>query len=133
MDVLDKLFRAGLLVAGGFGRLGSSGIDCSLVVEAVQVAASLLKVLDPLLRLLEPVSRAFLVRTPVSDASTFLSSPYLGDHHVAVEGALSVGFSGPLDVRTDLSDDGSAEGNVGHEVAVHDVDVQPVCSMADGV
>lgn len=52
-----------------------------------------------------------------------LSSPYLGDHHVAVEGALSVGFGGPVDVRTDLGDDWGAEGDVGHEVAVHDVDV----------
>jgi hypothetical protein len=59
----------------------------------------------------------------VSGASTHLSGPYLGDHHVAVKGALSVGLGWPVDVRPDLSDDGSAKGNVGHKVAVHDVDV----------
>jgi hypothetical protein len=64
VDVLDKFFRAGLLVAGGFGRLGSGGIDCSLVVEAVQVAAGLLEILDPFLRLLKPVSRMFSFVSP---------------------------------------------------------------------
>jgi hypothetical protein len=59
VDVLDELFRTGLFVAGRFGRFGSGGIDGGLVVEAVQVAAGLLEILDPFLRLLEPVSRVF--------------------------------------------------------------------------
>lgn len=59
--------------------------------------------------------------------------PYLSDHHVAVEGALSVSLSGLLDVWADLGDNGCSEGDVGDEVAVHDIHVQPVCSMADGV
>jgi len=126
VDVLDELFRAGLLVAGGFGRLGVGGVDGSFVVEAVQVAAGLLELLDPFLRLLEPVSRCLPFVSPSSSSSyrnRLLSSPYLGDHHVAVEGAFSVGFSGPVDVRADLGDNGSAKGDVGHKVAVHDVDV----------
>jgi hypothetical protein len=127
VDVLDELFRVGLLVAGGLGRLGSCGIDGGLVVEAVQVAAGFLEILDPFFRLLEPVSRCVLCRDPVVSARVFihssLSNPYLGDHHMAVESALSVGFSGPVDVRADLGDDGSAKGDVGHKVAVHDVDV----------
>ena len=59
--------------------------------------------------------------------------PYLSDHHVAVEGALSVGLGGLLDVWANLGDDGCSKGDVGDKVAVHNVDVQPVCSMADGV
>jgi hypothetical protein len=130
VDVLDELFRVGLLVAGGLGRFGSGGIDGGFVVEAVQVAASLLEILDPFLRLLESVSRCvsfvffvLLCRPLLPRKSFFLSSPYLGDHHVAVEGALSVGFSGPVDVGTNLGDDGRAKGDVWHEVAVHDIHV----------
>jgi hypothetical protein len=61
VDVLNKLFRVGLLVARGLGRLGSSRVDGGLVMEAVQIAAGLVEIFDPFLRLLEPVSRAFLV------------------------------------------------------------------------
>lgn len=61
MDVLDKLFRVGLLVAGGFRRFGSGRVDGGFIVETVQVAASFLEILDPFLRLLEPVSRVSLV------------------------------------------------------------------------
>ena len=35
-------------------------------------------------------------------------------------------------MRPDLADDGVAEGNVGDEVAVHDVDVQPVGALGHG-
>jgi hypothetical protein len=134
VDVLDELFRVRLLVACAFGGFGSGGIDGGFVVEAVQVASGFLEVLDPFLRLLEPVSRTF----SISHASslTVLSVPaipYLSDHHVAVEGALSVGLGGLLHVWADLGNDRCSEGDVGNEVAVHDVHVQPVCSMADGV
>jgi hypothetical protein len=37
----------------------------------------------------------------------------------------------PLDVPPDHGNYWRPEGNVGHEVAVHDVDVQPVSAMAD--
>ena len=103
-------------------------------MEAVQIAAGLLEILDPFLRLLESVSRCVssscrnsCFRKSLSSLSfclpVLLSGPYLGDHHVAVEGAFSVGFSWPVDVRANLGDDGSSEGDVRHEMAVHDVDV----------
>lgn len=65
VDVLDELFGVCLLVAGGLGRLGSGGIDSGLIVEAVQVAAGFLEILDPFLRLLEPVSCCVSCRGPV--------------------------------------------------------------------
>jgi hypothetical protein len=57
VNVLNELFGAGLLIAGGFGRLGSGRVDGSFVVEAVQVAAGFVEILDPFLRLLETISR----------------------------------------------------------------------------
>lgn len=45
---------------------------------------------------------------------------------MAVEGAGGVGGYGAVDVRADLGDNGGAEGDVRHEVAIHDVDVQPL-------
>ena len=51
---------------------------------------------------------------------------------MAVEGACSFGGGGAVDMRPDLADDGVAEGNVGDEVAVHDVDVQPVGALGHG-
>ena len=44
---------------------------------------------------------------------------YLGEHHMAVKSAFSVSGFGSLDMRSDLSDNGSAKGHVGYEVAVH--------------
>jgi hypothetical protein len=138
MDILDKLFRVRLLVTCGFGRFGSGGIDGGFVVEAVKVASGFLEVLDPFLRLLEPVSRAFSIsnvpfRICSSTVPCVPTVPYLSDHHVAVEGALSVGLGRLLDVWADLGDNGCSKGDVGDEMAVHNVHVQPVCSMADGV
>jgi len=42
---------------------------------------------------------------------------------VAVKSAFAIGRRRPVDVRADLADDRVAEGDVGDEVAVHDVDV----------
>lgn len=53
-------------------------------------------------------------------------SSYLHDHHMAVECPYISRLFGLLDVRSDFRDDGSAKGHVGDEVAVHDIDVQPV-------
>jgi len=52
---------------------------------------------------------------------------------VAVEGALRVRSPRPRDVRADRGDDGRAKGDVGHEVPVHDVDVQPIGVVGDGL
>lgn len=91
MDILDERLGVCLSVACCRGRLCVCGKG-SFVVEAVQVAASILKVLDP----------AF----------------WLGDHHVAVKGASAVGGGGLLDVRADFSNDGGAKGDIGHKVAI---------------
>jgi hypothetical protein len=135
VDVLDELFRVCLLVTCGFGRFGSGGIDGGFVVKAVQVASSFLEVLDPFLRLLEPVSPNILIQSHVFPRAILRvpTVPYLSDHHVAVEGALSVGLGGLLDMWADLGDDRCSKGDVGDKVTVHDIHVQPVSSMADGV
>lgn len=57
----------------------------------------------------------------------------LGDHHVAIKGSLAELLAGLVDVRTDHGDDGSAKGHVGYKVAVHDIDMEPVSAVADGV
>ena len=54
-----------------------------------------------------------------------------GDHHVAVKCALAAWLSGSRDVGADLGYDGRAEGHVGHEVAVHDVDLMG-CEVKQG-
>lgn len=51
---------------------------------------------------------------------------YLHNHHVAVEGTLRAGLEWPVDTAADLRDDGASDGHVGDEVAVHDVDMEPV-------
>lgn len=56
---------------------------------------------------------------------------HLHDHHVAVERALSTGLRWTGDVGPDLGDDGSSEGDVGNEVAVHDVNMKPIGSLLD--
>ena len=59
VNVLDEILRVCLLVTCGFGGFGGSGIDGGFVVEAVKVASGFLEILDPFLRLLEPVSPMF--------------------------------------------------------------------------
>lgn len=77
---------------------------------------------------------------------------YLGDHHVAIEGASPVGCARRLNVRTDLGHNGGAKRHVGNKVAVHlagvsvpvgrldsmralryNVNVKPCCAVVDGV
>lgn len=129
VDVLDEFLGTGLLVRGSGRFFGSGGIDGSFVVEAIEVTASILELLDPFLGLLAFVSFLLLDQCWKVDWEW----TDLGDHHVAVESAFAKGLGGPVDVRTDHCDDGSAKGHVGDEVAVHNVDVKPVCAMADGV
>lgn len=58
---------------------------------------------------------------------------YLCDHHMAVKGALAMGGSGAVNVGANLGDDGSAEGHVWHEMAIHDVDLEAVSGMVGRV
>lgn len=45
---------------------------------------------------------------------------------MAVKGSLAVGLSRPANMRTDLGDNGSSKGDVGNEMAIHDIDMEPV-------
>lgn len=60
MDISDKGLGVGLFVGLVLGVLGSAGEGC-FVVEAVKVAASLLELLDPFLRLYPPRKLLFLL------------------------------------------------------------------------
>lgn len=64
-----------------------------------------------------------------------LLDPFLGlrDHHMAIECAFPVLLLGFVDMTSNLGDDWGAEGDVGHEVPVHYIDMQPVCTLRDGV
>ncbi len=72
-------------------------------------------------------------RHEIGGRGGFVQTAYLGDHHVAVKGALAVRRCRSLDVGADFGHHGRAEGDVGHEVAVHDVDVKPCRSVVDRV
>lgn len=48
---------------------------------------------------------------------------------MAVEGAARAGLEWAVDASADLRDDGTPDGHVRHEVAVHDVDVEPVGAL----
>ena len=58
---------------------------------------------------------------------------YLGYHHVAIERAFAMGYIWLLDMRSDLGDYGRSKCQVGNEVAVHDVDMDPVAAPSDAV
>ena len=62
VDVFDKLLGASLLVRGGSGFFGGSGVDSGFVVETGEVTSGLLEVLDPFLWLLAVVSITALPR-----------------------------------------------------------------------
>ena len=85
MDVLDESLGTGLLVRGSGGLFSVGRVDSGFVVEAVEVTASILELLDPFLGLLAFVSILFLAecRKMGSDWTD------LGDHHVAVESTLA--------------------------------------------
>lgn len=48
---------------------------------------------------------------------------------MAVEGTLRAGLEWPVDAATDLRDDGATNGHVGDEVAVHNVNMEPVGAL----
>lgn len=56
VDVLDEFFGTRLVVRGSGRFFGGGRVDGSFVVEAVEVAASVLELLDPFLGLLAFVS-----------------------------------------------------------------------------
>ena len=60
VDVLDEFLGTGLLVGGSGWFLGGGRVDGGFVVEAVEIASSLLEFLDPFLGLLAMVNMLFL-------------------------------------------------------------------------
>ena len=52
-----------------------------------------------------------------------MEGAYLCNHHVTIKGPFSVRSSRTVDMGADLGDDGSTKGHVGHEMAIHDVDL----------
>lgn len=57
---------------------------------------------------------------------------YLCNHHVAIKGTPLSRSSWLWDVRANLGDDGVAKGHIGHEMAVHNVDMKPVGAAVHG-
>jgi len=112
VNVSDQLFGASIKLRHALGALGGRR-GCGLVVEAVQIAAGVLELLDPLLG---------LVRGKAKSAGDHWrrcwSGRYLSDHHVAVERPLAVALGRPVDVGSDLGDDRGAKREVGHKVPI---------------
>lgn len=54
---------------------------------------------------------------------------HLCNHHMAVKGSLAVGLSRPANMRTDLGDNRSSKGDIGDEMAIHDIDMEPVGTL----
>ena len=52
---------------------------------------------------------------------------------MAIKGSLAELLVGLVDVGTDHGDYRSAKGHVGYKVAVHNIDMEPVSAVADGV
>ena len=50
---------------------------------------------------------------------------HLSDHHMTIERSLSEYPLRPRNMRTDFGYDRRAEGHVGNEMPIHDVDVEP--------
>ena len=119
MHISNHLFRAGLGLDMVCWILGGCRCDSGFVVETIEVAACFLEIFYPFLRLRQPpwVSRVFFnLDRDIGKGHTLT---YLGDHHMAVECALSLSHFGALDVGPDLGHHRRSEGHVGYEVAVH--------------
>lgn len=67
----------------------------------------------------------------LADMKPLFGQTYLHDHHMAIEGASAARLHGSFDMGTDSGDDGGAKGHVGHEMSIHDVDMEPVRSLPD--
>lgn len=54
---------------------------------------------------------------------------HLHDHHVAIKCSAAARLGGTVDATTNLGDHRATDGHVRHEVAVHDVDMEPVGAL----
>lgn len=97
-------------------------------MKAVEITTSLLEILNPSLWL-----RRKLGKAPPNRQSPSLS--YLRNHHMAIEEPFGDLFS--ITMRHNLllnifpyaGNNWSSDGDVGNEMAVHDIDVKPISSM----
>ena len=156
MDVPDQLPRARPQLRGGLGTL-SGRRGRGLVVEAVKIATGLFEFLDPFLGLAHSTRERRLVPRGRLRLSGQRVARYLGNHHVAVERPLAVALRRFVDVRTDLRNHRRTKGKVRDEVPVpevllsagmhvirrsvsppsrtyvHDIDMEPVSTLLDGL
>ena len=119
-------------------------------MKAVKVAASLLKVFDPLfgLVLISLVSyRRWLTR----GLGSSLHGAYLSDHHMAVEGTLTMWRFGGFNMGSYLGHDRGPKSHIRHEMTIHlppavsnlldqtrrvakyDINMEPVCAMTNSI
>lgn len=111
-------------------------------METVKVASGVLELFDPFMWLdintgrsaghssklygmIGKLKRRSAKTVRVAEASGAGIS-HLHDHHMAVKGTPAMGLGWTVDMRPDLGDNGGSEGDVRDEVAVHDVDMEPV-------
>lgn len=120
MHIADHLLWAssGLRVIGRV--LGGCGSHSGLVVEAVQIAARFLEVFYPFLGLIKK-SNQQCDSCEIGELAwgSSVQIAYLGNHHMAIEGASTVCCSRPLNMRTDLGHHGGAKSHIGNEMAIH--------------
>lgn len=55
------------------------------------------------------------------------------NHHMAVKCSFSVRLGRLLNVTPDFCNHWCTKGDVGHEMSVHDIDMEPICSLSDRV
>lgn len=123
LDSYTRFHSQRMDLANQFRGRGSGifGHGSGFLVEAVEVAPGFFEVGDPFLGLSRTPST--LHRPPLPQ----LGGAHLGNHHVAVKHALAP-VCIPVYRATDAGDDGSTDGNVRHEMAVHNIYVEPICA-----
>lgn len=81
-------------------------------MEAVQVAAGRLELLDPFLGLVVGKKRQILLTNRGGKDN------YFGNHHVAVKRPLPMGLGWFVDMGADLDHDRGSKGDIGHEMPI---------------
>ncbi len=110
MNISDESLGVGLLVGLLLWALSGTG-EGGLIVEAVEVAASFLELLDPFLGLVSRCKLHAVYSIPKDNS-------YLCDHHMTIKGATAMGLCGLIDVSSNRCDDRRTECNVWNKVAI---------------
>jgi hypothetical protein len=72
-----------------------------------------------------------LVSTGATGKLLQRESCYLGNHHMAVKSALSLRACRPRDMGSNLGDHRGAKGHIRDEMAIHDIDMEPVSTIVN--